>query len=125
MELIVSQVQGRVPITVLRIVGRINLGNNIELEKKGEEIFRSGGRFLIIDLSETESLTSAGLRAIINIYRLFGKSPEEGSVQGKKGVSEHVKLAKPTAQMRYVLTVAGFQTFLEIHESLEAAIASF
>lgn len=121
MEIVVSQAQGRLPLTIMRIVGRINLGNTAELEKRAQELYKGGARHLVIDLAETESLTSAGLRAIITIVKAFDQGL--GGVRDVK--SPTVKLANPSPQINQVLTVAGFYTFLDIFGTLQEAIDSF
>ena len=62
MNIRVSQEQGRVPITVYRLEGRVNLGNADELERMAQQAHADGMRDLIIDLETVTSLTSAGMR---------------------------------------------------------------
>jgi anti-anti-sigma factor len=119
MEITISQEQGRVPVTVFHIDGRINLGNANELQAKGEEVYRHGTRNLIINLTEVESITSAGLRAILTIHKLLSG----GTDQTPK--SKHLKLVNPTPQVLRVLKTSGFASFLEIFENLPDAVGSF
>ncbi len=120
MEFAVSQEQGRVPVTVIRLAGRINLSNAEEFEKQAQSIFQNGARELLIDLAQVESITSAGLRAILATTKLFG-----GDSAGSNSKSPYVKLLAPTSPVRQVLKIAGFDSFLEIHNDLKNAVASF
>jgi hypothetical protein len=45
----VAQEQGRIPVTVLHLQGRVNLGNTAELEQAAREAFDAGGRDMLID----------------------------------------------------------------------------
>jgi anti-anti-sigma factor len=112
-----SQAEGRVPITVFELQDRVNLGNTAEFEQAAREAYANGTRELVIDISKVDSFTSAGIRALLVIYKLFAGN------EGRK--SKHVKLVSPTSYVREVLEVAGVADSIEIHDSLEAAIASF
>ncbi len=132
MDIIVSQEQGRVPVTVFRVVGRVNLGNAAELEKKAQQAFENGMRDLLIDLTEVPSLTSAGLRALHAIYTLLsGGAPErsDAATPGEPAVkalkSPHLKLLSPSPYVLKVLRTTGFDLFMEIHDSRQDAVASF
>jgi len=70
----VSEVQGRVPITVLHMDGRINLGNIDVLEKAAQEAYDAGARDVLLDLDNVPSLTSAGLRSIHWIYKMVSQA---------------------------------------------------
>lgn len=123
MEIQVSQEQGKVAVTLFRINERINLGNAQELEERGREAYAAGTRNLLIDLSEVESITSAGLRAILAIYKLLGSvSSESGGGDPK---SSRLKLLNPSPYVAKVLATAGFTSFIDIHRSLDEAVASF
>ncbi|NTW12368.1 MAG: hypothetical protein HGA30_03555, partial [Anaerolineales bacterium] len=50
----VTQMQGRVPVTVFHIQDRINLGNYKLMEDAAREAFENGTRDLVIDLSASE-----------------------------------------------------------------------
>ena len=59
MNIRVAHEQGRVPVTVFYVQGQINLGNTAQLEQTARAAYDDGMRDLLIDLSETTSLTSA------------------------------------------------------------------
>jgi anti-anti-sigma factor len=96
---------------------RVNLGNTAELEQAGKEAYANGARDLVIDISKVDSFTSAGIRALLVIYKLFAGD------EGKN--SKHVKLVSPTKYVREVLEVSGVADSIEIHDTLEESIASF
>jgi anti-anti-sigma factor len=113
----VSQADGRVPVTVFELQDRVNLGNTAELEQAGKHAYASGTRDLVIDISKVDSFTSAGIRALMTIYKLFAGD------EGQK--SKRVKLVSPTSYVREVFEISGVANSIEIHDTLEEAIASF
>jgi anti-anti-sigma factor len=126
MEITVSQEQVSIPVTVFQVDGRINMGNAENLIKQAEQAYADGTRDLVLVLSQVESMTSAGLRAILSILKLFTfGSAQGGSGEGVTGKSPHFKLAGPTQYVQMVLTTAGFDRYIEIHPDLPAALASF
>lgn len=119
MNIEVKPEAGRVPVTVMRVSGRINLSNAEEMQKAAQATYDQGARNLLIDLAQVESITSAGLRAILAAVKLFGGE----AARGKK--SPHVKLLQPTESVRQVLKIAGFVDFIEIYNDRAQALASF
>jgi anti-anti-sigma regulatory factor len=132
MDIIISHMQGRVPVTVFRIEERVNLGNAEELETAARQAVQNGMRDLLIDLTGVPSITSAGLRSLQIIYKLLSDPHLEqtGEVtQMQPGSpslkSQHLKLVNPSPYVRKVLHTAGFDMFLDIYENLPDAVASF
>jgi anti-anti-sigma factor len=111
----ISQVEGRVPVTVFQLQDRVNLGNYAELELTAKDAYKNGMRDLVIDLSNTPSLTSIGIRALVLIHKML-------SVDGN---TKHVKLAGPIPYIREMLDVSGVTQYLEIYDTVEDAVASF
>jgi anti-anti-sigma factor len=114
----VSQARGHVPVTVLHLQDRVNLGNTAELEKAAQEAYEDGMRDVVIDLKDAPSLTSAGIRAIVALHKMLMKGESEGSAR-------HLKLVSPTSYVREVLDIAGLSEYIEIYDSVEEAVASF
>jgi anti-anti-sigma factor len=132
MEITVSQEQGRVLITVLRIKGEINTNTAGEFQAEARKAYDDGARDMLIDLSGVSYITSAGLRVLHEIFSLLrSDSPEESDEAIKKGIidgsytSPHLKLLKPNKNVQEVLSTAGYDMFLEIHSNRKNAIASF
>jgi anti-anti-sigma factor len=99
-------------VMVITANERINMGNIDELSKLGEQAYSQGNRCLLLDLSATPSITSAGLRVIFSIFKKFG---------GK----EAFKLVSPSEDVRRTLTIAGIAYSVEIFDDLSSAVASF
>lgn len=110
----VSQAQGTVPVTVFQLQGRVNLGNYKELETSAKEAYDNGMRDLVVDLSNSDSLTSIGIRALVVIHKML--STESGN---------HFKLAGVMPDIRDMLDVAGITQFIEMYGTMDEAVASF
>jgi anti-anti-sigma factor len=110
----ISQAEGRLPVTVFRLPDRVNLGNFAEVEESAKEAYHNGMRDLILDLSQTVSLTSIGIRAIVVIHKML-------ATDGKK----HLKVAAPMPYLREMLDVSGVTQYIEIYDTVDEAVASF
>ncbi len=128
MEISTEKLEGRVPVTVFRISGDFNRGE--PLKSKAVEAFEDGARNMLIDLSDVPYASSAGLRALHEIYNLLRDSSETSAAvsQGlREGSyhSPHLKLLKPSKMVVEVLKMTGFDMFLEIFKDEKKALASF
>lgn len=113
----VLQAEGRIPVTVFELQDRVNLGNTAELEQAGKDAYANGTRNLVLDIRKVDSFTSAGIRALMFLYKLM--AGDEGQN------SKHVKLVSPTPYVREVLEISGVANSIEIYDTVEEAIASF
>lgn len=130
MKIIVSQAQGRVPVTVFKITGPIT--SNEELEEQARIAFEGGARNILLDLSEVPYIATYGLRALHYIYTLLRtNAPEESDEAVRKGIgagtflSPHLKLLRPSPHAVEALKVAGYDMFLEIHHDYDKALGAF
>jgi anti-anti-sigma factor len=110
----ISQAQGRIPVTIFRLQDRVNLGNFAELEEAAKESYDNGTRDMVMDLSQTVSLTSIGIRAMVIIHKML--SPEGG---------KHLKIASPASYIREMLDISGVTQYIEVYDTVDEAVASF
>ena len=128
MEINLSQAQGNVSVTVIKIKG--NITSEVELQEKAKEVHDSGIHHILLDLSEVPYMSSVGLRALHYIFSLL-RTHEESDQATKAGIaagtylSPNLKLYKPNKHVTEVLKTAGYDMFLEIHTDYKKAIASF
>lgn len=132
MEIEISHEQGRKPITVFRIRGEINVASYQQLEQQAREAHAAGMRDLLLDLSGVTYVSSAGIRALDNIFKLLRTdAPEESSEAMQRGLrdgtfkSPHLKLLNLTPRVLDALTIAGVDMLMEIHHNYQDALASF
>lgn len=123
-----SQVQGNVAVTILHLKGHLHGATERELLDHASQSYEDGSRYLLLDLSELEVLSSAGLRAIQNTFKVFTPQSDVEMMQ-RRGAepykSPYLKLACPNPQIYYVLSITGFMQNLLIFNNMEDAIKSY
>ena len=136
MDIFVSQAQGNVPVTVLKLNGQLDGQNYQDLIAKAQEVYKAGARDILLDLADLTYISSAGLVALHSValllrgeelpdteggwsaYRSMGRSSEAG-------VQKHVKLLNPREEVKSVLEMVGFERVFEVHTDLDQAVQSF
>jgi len=132
----VSEAQGNVPVTVIKLDGQLDGQNYQDLISKAQELYKAGRRDFLLDLSDLTYISSAGLVALHSMallargeelpdteggwsaYRSMGRSSEAG-------MQKHVKLLNPRSEVMGVLDMVGFTNVFEIYTNLDEAVKSF
>lgn len=131
MEITVSYHQGNEPIAIMKITGDLNGSNFMQVTDKAQELFMNPARYLLIDMSEVNSVTSAGLSALHKVALLYSgvqQSTQQGfnpNLTHSSNARKFVKLLNPQADVERTLEIAGFKLFFKIYRDLEGALASF
>jgi anti-anti-sigma regulatory factor len=136
MKISVSQVQGQVPVTVVKVDGQLDGQTYQELINKAREAYKAGWRDFLVDMSDLTYISSAGLVALHSMalllkgeelpdtdegwsaYRSMGRSKEAG-------IQEHMKLLNPRPEVLSVLEMVGFSAVFKIFSDLDEAVKSF
>ncbi|HNK64564.1 MAG TPA: STAS domain-containing protein [Anaerolineales bacterium] len=113
-----EQVQGKVAITVFHLRGWLDAQSEEQLLAEARAEYDAGARFLLINLDEVNMLTSAGIRAIQKVYKLFTPEQERYKIA-------RVKLCMAPPQVYHVLGVTGFLQSVQNYETMQAAVDSF
>ena len=132
LNITVSQEQGQVPVTVFHLVGDIDGSSYEELQTQANLAYEAGTHYLLLDLTKVKYMSSAGLRALHNIFDLLNAgASEETQKKMKRGIldgsykSPYLKLLNPSRDVKRTLSTSGFDMFLEIHTNAKAAVNSF
>ena len=134
MEIKVSTENGRVPITLMHIDGNLDSSSYNEFQKKAEELIKNGARHILVDLAHSPFVSSAGLRAIHQIYKDLNTIHPDATLseeQIKMGVSAgtykspYLKLVNLSKETKLVFVTTGFDIYIEHHDDMKLAIASF
>lgn len=136
MDIAVSKQTGNVDVTVLKLTGELDGQTYQGLIDRAKELYGSGARNFLLDMSELTYVSSAGLVAIHTIAMLLKgeavPNTDDGwaSMRSVKKTSdgkmqEHMKLLNPRSEIRSVLEMVGFDRAFEIHSNLEDAVKSF
>lgn len=116
-------------VAVLRFDGSLDAQTEKQAVESAQSVKETGGRYLLIDLSGVDMVTSAGLRALHAIYRLFTPADEaqawSAEHAGEVFKSPYFKLGQPSPQVHYVLSMAGFLQSIYIYPTLREALDSF
>ncbi|HLO17289.1 MAG TPA: STAS domain-containing protein [Anaerolineales bacterium] len=113
-----EQMQVAVPVTVLHLRGWLDAQSEAQLLEVARNAYDSGARYLLINMSDLDTLTSAGMRALQKVYHVF--TPKEDSFK-----VAHLKLCNAPPQIYNVLGITGFLQNIPMYESMEAALQSF
>jgi anti-anti-sigma regulatory factor len=136
MDIFVSQQQGNVPVTVIKLDGQLDGQNYQDLIAKAQELYNAGARDFVLDLSDLTYISSAGLVALHSIALLTRgedlPDPEQGWATYRSvgrastaGVQTHIKLLNPREEIRNVLEMVGFQNVFATFTDLDEAVSSF
>ena len=73
MEIKVSTENGRVPVTVIHVDGNIDSASYEAFTTKTDELIANGTQYILVDLSHSPFISSAGLRALHSIFNKLRK----------------------------------------------------
>ena len=136
MNISISQIQGQVPVTVVKVDGQLDGQTYQDLINKAREAYKAGWRDFLVDMSDLTYISSAGLVALHSMalllqgeelpdtdsgwsaYRSMGRSKEAG-------LQKHMKLLNPRAEVQSVLDMVGFSAVFETFTDLDMAVKSF
>ena len=113
-----EELQADVPVTVFHLRGWLDAQSEEQLLGAARTAYDGGARYLLIDMSELDTLTSAGMRALQKVYQIFTPRSESSKVA-------HMKLCSAPPQIYNVLGITGFLLNIPMYESKEAAVQSF
>lgn len=132
MEITVTEEKARVIVTVMHIAGSIDSLTHQEFQARAEELIDKGSRHILVDLAKTEFVSSAGLRALHNIFnklRSLHQDVNDDELRKKMSAGEYkspfVKITNPSAQIKEIFGISGFDTYIEAFDDAGKAIASF
>ena len=113
-----EQVQADVPVTVFHLRGWLDAQSEEQLLAAARTAYDGGARYLLIEMSDLDTLTSAGMRAIQKVYQIF--TPKDDAQK-----AAHLKLCNAPPQIYNVLGITGFLQNIPMYESTDAALQSF
>jgi anti-anti-sigma regulatory factor len=136
MNISVSQMQGRIPVTVVKLEGQLDGQTYQQLISTAREAYAAGGRDFLIDMTDLSYISSAGLVALHSIALLARgeelPNPESGWSALKSipktttaGKQAHLKLLNPRSEVLSVLDMVGFSAVFDILTNLDDAVNSF
>lgn len=136
MNITVSEEQGKVSVTVLKLEGQLDGQTYQDLIKKSHEVFSNGAKNILLDMGDLTYISSAGLVSLHTVALLLrGETPpdpDQGWAALKSldrsregGMQKNVKLLNPRAEVVSVLDMVGFSAFFEVFTDKQQALDSF
>jgi anti-anti-sigma factor len=134
MDIQVSTENGRVPVSVMQVNGSIDANSYEQFQSKAEELIDSGSRHLLIDLSQSPFVSSAGLRALHHLFNKLRTLDKDNSLtdeEVRRGISAgtykspHLKLLNLSKETRTAFELSGFDMFIETFDDRQTAVDSF
>jgi len=124
-----------VPVTILDLNGNIDGSNYMELIDKVRELFSEGCRDLILDMSQVNFLSSAGLVALHNVALTMQgreRSETESGWQSlhdlehdlATGFQPHIRLLNPQPKIAKILGSTLMDQYIQVFFDENEAIAS-
>lgn len=96
---------------VVKVEGRLDIGNAANFEKSCAAFMEQGAKNMILDFSNLEYISSAGLRSILS------------TAKKAKGEGGSLALASLSGLVQEVFELSGFDNFLPVFESVQHAVA--
>lgn len=119
-------------VTVMHVNGNIDSSTHQSFQLKAEELIANGARHLLVDMSAAPFISSAGLRALHNIFnqlRAIHKDADDDSLRKSMSAgaykSPYLKVCCLSNESREVFELGGFDTYIEVYNNLETAVSSF
>jgi anti-anti-sigma factor len=106
------------PVTIFHLRGWLDAQSEEQLLAAARDEYDGGSRYLLLDLAELDTLTSAGMRAIQKVYKLYTPGDEQHK-------EPRLKICNAPPQIYHILGITGFLQNIPNYESRQAAIESF
>jgi anti-anti-sigma factor len=113
-----EELQADVPVTIFHLRGWLDAQSEEQLLEAARTAYDNGARYLLIDMGDLDTLTSAGMRALQKVYQIFTPKAEQFKMA-------HLKLCNAPPQIYNVLGITGFLQNIPMYESQDAALQSF
>ena len=127
LSIVTSPAEGKENVTVFHLSGVLDATGEDVLCEHAHQAFDSGAHFLLLDMQNLSHISSAGLRALHNIFKMCTPMEEiEAAREGDEPYkSPYFKLAGASPDVYYVLNLAGFLHNIPFYPTMEDALNSF
>lgn len=100
-------------VTVMSVIGRVDSATAPDLEKSLQGLVESDHNQIVLDLHETEYMSSAGLRVLVSSLKLTKKNGGD------------LRLAQISGRVQEVLDLAGLTPIFQLYSDVVEAVGSF
>lgn len=102
-------VQGKTPVYIVNVRGRLDQGLIPDLETKLDELLSAEHDQLVVDLSETTYVNSGGLRSLVTAWR---RAKQSGG---------NLVLSGLNPRLQEIFELVGFDKVFQIYPTAKAA----
>ncbi len=113
-----EQPEGKPNIVVFHMAGWLDMQSEKQFVDTVQKARDEGAEYVLLDMRDMDTLTSAGIRAMQKAYQILTPKNEAYKVA-------HLKLCNAPAQIYQVLGITGFLVNVPMYESRDDAIESF
>ncbi len=113
-----EQPQGKENIVVFHLGGWLDAQSEGRLVAAVQKAKDEGAEYVLLELSDMDTITSAGIRAMQKAYQIL--TPKE-----EANKTPRLKLCNAPGQIYHVLGITGFLMNAPMYESMQDAIDSF
>jgi anti-anti-sigma factor len=113
-----EQPQGRPDVVVFRMGGWLDAQSEQPFVDTVQAAKDAGAQYVLLDLSDMDTITSAGIRAIHKAYLMLTPKNETGK-------ASRLKLCNAPAPVYQVLSITGLLMNVPMYESQGDAVESF
>ena len=100
-------------VSVVKVSGRVDSLTAPELDTVLKDHLNADRNNVVVDLQETEYMSSAGLRALV------------AALKEAKRRGGNVRLAQPSSRVQEVIDLAGLTPVFDIHPDVVEAVGAF
>jgi anti-sigma B factor antagonist len=132
MEIKVSTENGRVPVAVVHVDGKVDASTADAFLTEVTGLINNGAKDVLVDMSHVPYMSSAGLRSLHDIFnQLRAANNETDDEEVRKGINEgtykspHLKLLNLSDDTRTAFETAGFDMYIQTFTDRREAINSF
>jgi len=122
-----SHAEGNADVMVFHLDGRLDASGEETLCEHARQAFAEGVKWLLLDFKGLTFISSAGLRALHNIFKMCTPEDEIKTArkEGKPYKTPYFKIAAARPEVYSVLNIAGFLHNIPFYPTMEDALASF
>ncbi len=113
-----EQPQGKPDVAVFHLGGWLDAQSEQKLVDAVQQAKDSGCRYVLLEMRDVDTITSAGIRAIQKAYRILTPA-------GDVSTMARLKLCNAPAPVYQVLSMTGMLLSVPMYESAEDAVESF
>jgi anti-sigma B factor antagonist len=100
-------------VTVVKVIGRVDSATAPDMEKVLTNLVETDKNQLVLDLSETDYMSSAGLRVLVSLLKASKKSGGD------------LRLAQISGRVHEVLDLAGLTPVFHVFPDVIEAVGSY